>query len=59
MTPAGRMLIDDLVANLDDAHDVILGFIHEAEQYNQAADDALAAVDAAANYLHSLKYADR
>jgi hypothetical protein len=56
MTPARRMNLDDLVANLDAARDVILDFIHEAEAYDQRADDALAAVEAAANYLHGLRY---
>jgi hypothetical protein len=49
------MAIDDLVDGLDAARDVILDFIHEAEEYSQAADDALAAVNAAANYLFALR----
>jgi hypothetical protein len=58
MTPASRMNLADLVTGLDGAYDVLLGFIYAAEQYDQAADDALDAVTAAANYLHALKYAE-
>jgi hypothetical protein len=55
MTPARIMKLDDLVADLDDAHDVLLDFIEAAEDYNPAADDALAAVNAAASYLFALR----
>jgi site-specific DNA-methyltransferase (adenine-specific) len=58
LTPAGRMSIADLVADLDGAHDVILDLIETAEDYGQRADDALNAVAKAADYLHNLKYGD-
>jgi hypothetical protein len=52
------MLLDDLVADLDAARDVLLDFIEEAEEYDQSADDALAAVTKAADYLFALRCGD-
>jgi hypothetical protein len=56
MTPSRLMLLDDMIADLDAAHDLILEYtINMAEDYDQRADDALDAVTAAANYLFSLR----
>jgi hypothetical protein len=50
------MNLGDMIAALDATHDVILDYLHSAEDYHQQVDDAIAAVDAAANYLFDLRY---
>jgi hypothetical protein len=56
MSPTRIMLLDDLVAGLDAAHDVILNYLYETDNYDQRVDDAIAAVMAAADYLNDLRY---
>jgi hypothetical protein len=57
MTPSHLMALDDLIAALDAAGNVILDLLEAADDYDQRADNAIAAVKAAADYLHSLRYA--
>jgi hypothetical protein len=56
MSPTHLMAIDDLVADLDAAHDVIINYLYAADDYDWRADAAIAAVKAAATYLTNLRY---